>query len=121
MAHERPVGTLFPSTLLLVGMHANTVTSHLVTIGALVALLSIAIEPSLQALISDSGRLEDAAVSSPATIAKAERFDGGTQCVDQTSREFSLSVFLTTTDKLDSHRVWLSRKREGQPECFDNS
>ncbi|KAH0006834.1 hypothetical protein KCU78_g12096, partial [Aureobasidium melanogenum] len=58
---------------------------HLVSAGALVIALGFMVDPFLQAIISDSGRLVDLDVSAPnstrAMIGKSNRFDGGTQCV----------------------------------------
>lgn len=68
-------------------MCADHICSHLIALGALVAILSIGIEPCLQALISDSGRLRPVDAHLVASIGTAEKFDGGTQTVDQTSRK----------------------------------
>lgn len=68
-------------------MCANHICSHRIALGALVAILSIGIEPSLQALISNSGRLDPVNSHLVASIGTAEKFDGGTECVDQTSRK----------------------------------
>ncbi|KAI4742396.1 hypothetical protein E4T50_07186 [Aureobasidium sp. EXF-12298] len=58
---------------------------HLVSAGALVIALGFMVDPFLQAIISDYGRLVDLDVSAPnstrATIGKSNNFDGGTQCV----------------------------------------
>ena len=59
--------------------------SHLVALGAIVTILSVAIEPAFQALISDKGSLDSTSII--ATVNRADNFDGGTQCVDQTERE----------------------------------
>ncbi|KAG9659505.1 hypothetical protein KCU64_g3811, partial [Aureobasidium melanogenum] len=58
---------------------------HLVSAGALVIALGFMVDPFLQAIISDYGRLVNLDASAPnstrATIGKLNRFDGGTQCV----------------------------------------
>ncbi|KAG9751168.1 hypothetical protein KCU73_g6399, partial [Aureobasidium melanogenum] len=58
---------------------------HLVSAGALVIALGFMVDPFLQAIISDYGRLVDldasALHSTRATIGRSTRFDGGTQCV----------------------------------------
>ncbi|KAH0372278.1 hypothetical protein KCU65_g1324, partial [Aureobasidium melanogenum] len=58
---------------------------HLVSAGALVIALGFMVDPFLQAIISDYGRLVNLNASAPnsteATISRSNYFDGGTQCV----------------------------------------
>ncbi|KAI5208062.1 hypothetical protein E4T38_03052 [Aureobasidium subglaciale] len=53
---------------------------HLVSAGALIIALGFMVEPFLQAIISDYGRLVDQE-SNGATIGRSFRLDGGTQCI----------------------------------------
>ncbi|KAH0358131.1 hypothetical protein KCU83_g425, partial [Aureobasidium melanogenum] len=65
---------------------------HLVSAGALVIALGFMVDPFLQAIISDYGRLVNLNVSAPnstrATIGKSNHFDGGTQCVSTWSHRY---------------------------------
>ncbi|KAG9958356.1 hypothetical protein KCU61_g8420, partial [Aureobasidium melanogenum] len=65
---------------------------HLVSAGALVIALGFMVDPFLQAIISDYGRLVNLDVSAPnstrATIGKSNHFDGGTQCVSTWSHRY---------------------------------
>ncbi|KEQ75414.1 hypothetical protein M436DRAFT_40936 [Aureobasidium namibiae CBS 147.97] len=70
---------------------------HLVSAGALVVALGFIVEPFLQAVISDYGRLVDIDPSNTggpsATISSSRRFDGGTQCI---------STYKTRYPKIDT-------------------
>ncbi|KAH0007831.1 hypothetical protein KCU78_g11564, partial [Aureobasidium melanogenum] len=65
---------------------------HLVSAGALVIALGFMVDPFLQAIISDYGRLVNLDASAPnstrATIGRSTRFDGGTQCVTTYPSEY---------------------------------
>lgn len=74
------------------GFMSDNMHRHLVSVGALVIALGFMVEPFLQAIISDYGLLVDIDASrqnstSP-TIAKSNRFDGGTQCVTTFSSNY---------------------------------
>ncbi|CAD0095159.1 unnamed protein product, partial [Aureobasidium vineae] len=80
---------------------------HLVSAGALVVALGFMIEPFLQAIISDYGRLVDTESTNTngmsATVGRSSRFDGGTQCIStyksrypqvDTTPDFAISASL---------------------------
>lgn len=65
-------------------------SSHFLSIGAAVTILSLAMEPMLQAIITTYGELDELVLhTGMATIGTTNRYDGGVEDVQTTGMSYS--------------------------------